>query len=416
MMRWGVGTVKKVLRRARDSEEIAVIMEGGSEALAFHDVQVHGSLKPGDKVLLNVTAAELGLGTGGVHFVAARLTGIDIHADDVTADDVADDVTADVVMANVVKGDGVGASDDGDDPDDGDFSDPFRGHVFRGHMMKMRYSPFQRAVAAAEEANSPWHARFAPHNRLGGMPVLIGELHSMLPAALCWLRFKQTSSPPRIAYVMSDGGALPISFSHHVRTVKSLGWLCGTITYGHAYGGDVETINKYTALQAAKHVLDADLAIVVMGPGIAGTGTAYGHTSMETGELVNAVAAMGGRPIAIPRLSFHDGRARHTGLSHHFLYAMADAALHRADVPLPAHLPPDKKEYVERQIAQHPGLSKHRFHWVDHPTLEQVEASLQHYPFPITTMARSLRDDPFFFLAVAAAAEWTRCECFGAVR
>ena len=67
MMRWEIGTVKHVVKRWPDSEEVSVIMEGGEEALAFHDVQIQGPLEPGDKVLLNITAAELRLGSGGVH-------------------------------------------------------------------------------------------------------------------------------------------------------------------------------------------------------------------------------------------------------------------------------------------------------------------------------------------------------------
>lgn len=369
MMRWEIGTVKHVVKRWPDSEEVSVIMEGGEEALAFHDVQIQGPLEPGDKVPLNITAAELRLGSGGVHFVAARLS----RQEEMRRDS----------------------------------------HVFEGHMMKMRYSPFQRAVLAAEEPNSPWHDRFTPHHRLENMPVLIGELHSMLPAALCWFRYKQRHSNPSIAYVMSDGGALPISFSRHVRTLKSLGWISDTITYGHAYGGDVETINKFTALQAAKHIVGADLTIVMMGPGIAGTGTAFGHTSMETGEIVNAAYALGGSPVVIPRLSFHDRRQRHYGLSHHFLYAMTEAAIHPAVIPLPCFLPSDKQAYILDQIAAHPNLSKHRIHWVDGVTQEEVEKSLQLYPYPITTMERSAKKDPYFFLAVAAAAEFVRCEYFG---
>ena len=115
--------------------------------------------------------------------------------------------------------------------------------------MKMRYSPFQRAVLAAEEPNSPWHDRFTPHHRLENMPVLIGELHSMLPAALCWFRYKQRHSNPSIAYVMSDGGALPISFSRHVRTLK---WLDGSAIRSHTVTPMGATWRRSTNLQPSR--------------------------------------------------------------------------------------------------------------------------------------------------------------------
>ena len=71
-------------------------------------------------------------------------------------------------------------------------------------------------------------------------------------------------------------------------------WLKTTITYGQAYGGKVETVSKFSALVAAKHVARADISLVTMGPGIVGTNTRYGFSGLEVGELVNAVYALGG--------------------------------------------------------------------------------------------------------------------------
>src|SRR5690606_33038610 len=126
-------------------------------------------------------------------------------------------------------------------------------------MMKLRYTPQQRAVLSAEEVDSPYHAVFTQPRMLDHMPVLIGELHSMLPILMCW--FNHVGHLPKIAYIMSDGGALPIAFSEHVYLLKELGWLHGTVTYGQAYGGDIETMNKYTALIAAKYILNAEITL-----------------------------------------------------------------------------------------------------------------------------------------------------------
>ncbi len=110
-----------------------------------------------------------------------------------------------------------------------------------------------------------------------------------------WLKAQKPEL--RIAYIMSDGGALPLAYSRHVAILKQLSWLSGTVTYGQAYGGDLETMNKFTACIAARHILKADLIIACMGPGIAGTGTPLGHTGIEVGELINCVHQLGGKPF-----------------------------------------------------------------------------------------------------------------------
>ncbi len=68
-----------------------------------------------------------------------------------------------------------------------------------------------------------------------------------------------------MAYLMSDGAALPIFFSQTVPVLKDMGLITRTITFGHAFGGDLEAVNIYSALLAAKHVVGADFALVTMG-------------------------------------------------------------------------------------------------------------------------------------------------------
>ena len=77
----------------------------------------------------------------------------------------------------------------------------------------------------------------------------------------------------------------------------------------------------HTGLLAARHVLGADLAVVAQGPGNLGTGTRWGFSGVAAGEAVNAVAALGGRPVASLRVSGADPRERHRGISHHSLTA-----------------------------------------------------------------------------------------------
>ena len=54
----------------------------------------------------------------------------------------------------------------------------------------------------------------------------------------------------------------------------------------------------HSGLLAARHVLNADIAVVTQGPGNLGTGTEWGFSGVACGEAVNAAAVLGGRPVA----------------------------------------------------------------------------------------------------------------------
>jgi hypothetical protein len=152
-------------------------------------------------------------------------------------------------------------------------------------------------------------------------------------------------------------------------------------------------------------VHQADLAIAAMGPGIAGTGTVYGHTATEMAELIHAVVALGGTPVVIPRISFADPRMRHQGISHHLLATLGKLTLAQAIIPLPAALTGQQQELVFSQLASSGCDSRHKIVWVDEVTESEVERRLLAYGRPITTMGRQLRDDPAFFVSASAAAQ-----------
>ncbi|MCR8633878.1 DUF3866 family protein [Paenibacillus radicis (ex Xue et al. 2023)] len=371
MIEWRTGVVQHVTdpleSKGGGLQEVEVLMDDGDcETIekAVHSTDIFPALEAGDKVLLNTTAVSLHLGTGGVHFVHAIL------------------------------------------------SKSTKNNRGAGHIMKLRYTSLQRAVLAAEEPSSPYHDLFSGSNQaLDGMPVLIGELHSMLPAAVCYIRQldHETEKPIRIAYIMSDGGALPIAYSKHVIQLRKLGWLTGTITYGHAYGGDIETVNKHTALLAAKHILHADLTIVTMGPGCVGTNTQFGFSGLEVGEIANAVSALNGQPIVIPRISFADKRDRHYGISHHTLTILRDIAQPGVIAAMP-DLDSERGDCLRIQI-EHAGLiHKHKLQWMTDSSLYIHEVALRAYSMPITSMGRELHSDPAFFAGVRAAAA-AACSC-----
>ena len=119
-----------------------------------------------------------------------------------------------------------------------------------------------------------------------------------------------------MAYVQVPGGALPIALSDAVRTLKARDLVALTIGADACFGGDLDTVNVYSALALAA-AEGADVAVCAIGPGIVGTGTALGHGGMAAAGAAAAAAGLEGRPVLALRLSERDLRARHAGLSHH---------------------------------------------------------------------------------------------------
>src|SRR6266566_1115677 len=362
MITWRNGTVSGTRREWPGAVELDVSVDGAPEeggpvrALAYPALT--GRPRPGDRVLVNTTALDLGLGTGGYALVVA----------------LPDRLPPDPELA--------------------------------GHLIKARYSPLQATVLGADEQGSPHHDVLRDADDIGGMPVVVADLHSALPAVLAGVFSRAERSgadrpdagqPPRVVYVMQDGGALPAWFSRTCATLREAGWLAATVTTGQSFGGDLETVTVHTGLLAARHVLGADIAVVAQGPGNLGTGTRWGFSGVAAGEAVNAVAALGGRPVASLRISDADPRERHRGVSHHSLTAYGRVALARADVVVPALT----GEFGARVRAEAEPLgSRHNLVTVSVAGLRDVLAAC---PVPLATMGRGLDDDLAYFLAAAAA-------------
>ncbi|HTW19161.1 MAG TPA: DUF3866 family protein [Mycobacteriales bacterium] len=346
MIRWRDGRVLELTRIRAGAVELRVATADGElAALAYADLV--GSPRPGDRVLLNTTAAALDLGTGGFALVVA----------------IPDRLPP-------------------------DRTEP-------GHIVKARYTPLQATVLAVDEQDSPDHDRLRDADDLAGLPVVVADLHSALPAVLAGLR--AAGAAPRVVYVMTDGGALPLGLSTSVEALRDAGWLAACVTVGQAYGGDVEAVTTHTGLLAARLVLGADVAIVTQGPGNLGTGTRWGFSGVASGEAVNATATLGGRPVAALRVSAVDPRERHRGVSHHSLTSLGRVAVHPADVALPL-LPGEFGATVRRAAAT---LSPpHRLVEID---VAGLDAALRTSPVELSTMGRGLDDDPAYFLACAAA-------------
>lgn len=322
-------------------------MDGtGGTGIAFE--QLTGTVAPGDEVVANTTAVDLGLGTGGYHFILWNLSRD--HLD-------------------------TGAA---------------------GHVMKLRYTPLQLNVEVVEERLGELEPRDLA-DALEGMPVVAGSLHSqLLPVALAYRHAKPDG---RLVYVMTDGGSLPAAFSKTVRFVRERGLVTATITCGHAFGGDLEAINVHGALVAARKVCGADAAVVLMGPGIVGTGSAVGFSGVEQAAVINAAASLGGSPVAIARISFGDPRSRHQGISHHTVSALGLVTGARARVALPL-LAGDKKELVARQLQEAGIRASHDVVELDARAVLEL---LSGCGFEATVMGRDVSQEPEYFMAAGAA-------------
>src|ERR671933_1014166 len=118
-----------------------------------------------------------------------------------------------------------------------------------GHLVKARYTPQQVSVRGADEQGSPHHDVLRDADDLFGMPVVVADLHSSVPAVVAGVRALRPQA--RVAYVMTDGGALPAWFSRTVAGLREAGWLQTCISVGQAFGGDLEAVSVHSGLLAA---------------------------------------------------------------------------------------------------------------------------------------------------------------------
>ena len=72
-LRLRFGTLEKILVERPGATEWEVAVDGEGKARAISYTGLTEELAPGDPVALNTAAVALGLGTGGLHFVVARL-------------------------------------------------------------------------------------------------------------------------------------------------------------------------------------------------------------------------------------------------------------------------------------------------------------------------------------------------------
>ena len=318
------GTVTEILEE-RDGLQRVLVGDGERAYVLTGQV---GPVAVGDEVVFNTTAVDLGLGTGGWH----------------------------VVHWNLARR---------------EWASPGPGHI-----MKVRYTSLQSDTGATEED-------LDPGTDLGGVPVVVGTLHSQVPIVAA--AFLHARPDARVVYVMTDGAALPAALSDLVVRMRDAGLVHATVTAGHAFGGDREAVSVPSALAVAANVEHADLVIAAMGPGVVGTDSSLGTTAVEAAAILDATAALGGRPILCVRASGADARPRHRGASHHVttVLRLARSRVEVGTVP-GAEIDDDRHDVQLVQVPDVPALLAAR----------GVE---------VRSMGRGPTDDPLFYAAAGAA-------------
>ena len=312
----------------------------GELARAYNLTALTGNVHAGDQVICNTTAVELGLGTGGWHVVHWNLRNTSLE---------------------IPSG---------------------------GHIMKMRYSSLQTDTGAAEE--------FDPTSTdITGTPIILCSLHSQMgtaAAAFAAESTKRFGAAKRLAYVMTDGASLPMAFSDLVHELRTKNLLCGTVTTGHAFGGEREAVNILSGVGVAVREFRADAIAVSMGPGVVGTGSKLGTTAIELAPLVEGLRRLGAKPIVSLRASSGDSRPRHHGISHHGKTVLE--LCEGAQVAVPA----DEVDSVRAALGS--ALENHQLVGVE---VGDPGAMLDGYGLTITSMGRGPGSDHAFFAFAAAA-------------
>ena len=347
--------VLEVSTAGRGEQRLVVELEGERRP-ARCDPVLHGPCEPGDEVIVNVQARDLGLGSGGFDLVHVNLT-------------------------RGLAGEGTAGA----------------------HVMKLNYTSLQHAVAPVEGEQLELPV-------LG--PVAVLALHGQL-AAVAWA-FARARPGGALGYVQTAGGALAGSHSRTVADLCEAGLLAGHVTAGPCYGGELEALTTAGGLHHGLSELGWDAAVCGPGPGIVGSSSRLGHGGMAALDSALVALSLGCRTHVVPRMSSGDQRARHRGISHHTLTVL-DLLLEPVTVALPAGMRSPVGSELRAGLgsvfgaveAGRPSLAPdvERPARITRHDWRRAEVDLPAYAasgLPAETMGRSLPEDPLFFGAALA--------------
>jgi hypothetical protein len=339
------GRVISIIYENSDIQIIEVVINSIEKAINYIDET--GPVKKGDEVILNTAAVRLNLGTGGYHFVyfnrSAKLPLCELNRID-------------------------------------------------GHIIKMKYTLQQQRYKTIEE-NPEYCGFFDDGIKFKNRPVLIESLHSMLFPSICGI--KQKKPDARITVIYTYGGSMNAGFSNNIKALKELNLIDDVITSGECYGGDYESINVYTSLIFSFNVLNSDAAVICCGPGVAGTSTYYGFSTLDMILPAYISNLSGCRTILIPRISFMDNRKRHYGLSMQTI-AILDSLNFKVTVPV---LNSDNNKIIIDVINKYNLNNRHNFVFID-DDISYIRAEYEKY---MNMMDKCYKDDSYYFNNCAAS-------------
>lgn len=342
MANYAKHSVKEILETREGLTKIRL----DDDSRAYNITGNCGDVEVGDEVIVNTTAVDLSLGTGGWHFVLWNLKN-------------------DTLSTKA-----------------------------SGHIMKLRYSALQFESGVAEEFDD-----YVKENNIADTPVIAAPLFSHL-APIATL-IKNRSPDLKIAVVISDSAALPLAIADLMVQMKEKNLVDTSITFGHAYGGDIEAINIFTALLSAKHIAKADVIIVTMGPGIVGTGTEFGYSGIDVAYHLDSAFALGAKTYGVLRASSADPRERHRGISHHSITTFSKATHERHTLGL---IDNDENltKIMRNQLTKADIYSSHNV--VELPSIGIVDM-MEEISLNVISMGRTARQDELFFESAGASAQ-----------
>lgn len=260
MPRFATGTVEAVTSQRRGLQRVIV-----DARPAYVLTELIGAVAVGDRVVVNTTALDRALGTGG----------------------------ADVVHWNL-------STESLDLPG-------------RGHVMKARYLSLQHDAGSWDIDDGPGAGGEHDVGDLVSGAVVIGcQLHSHVGAVCAGL----AAGGRRVGFVMTDTAALPLALSDLIAALDDADALVATATCGQSFGGTHEAVTVASGV-AAMVSAGADVVVVGPGPGHVGTSDPLAFSGLSLASELDLLAHLGAKVALATRWSSVDQRARHQGLSHH---------------------------------------------------------------------------------------------------
>jgi hypothetical protein len=311
------------------------IDDTGAERPAIAYPELTGPLEPGDEVIVNVEALDLGLGSGGF----------------------------DLLVANLSRGLGLATQED-------------------AHVMKLNYTPIQHAVHPIEDGLERVEQGTPP-------PAAVLPLHGQLAVAA--FAFSERAPGKRLGYVQSEGGALAGWLSDSAADLLGRGLIADHVTVAPCFGGRREAITLEGALHAGAERLGWEAAMVAPGPGILGSASALGHGGLAALHSAHSALALGGEVVLAPRISSGDQRPRHRGLSHH-TRAVMSLLLRPVTVAIPDGISDASRRALEN-------AARETGHETEEVGVGDLVEAFLGSGLPATTMGRSFAEDEDFFRA-----------------